>query len=237
MFSRERLSENVESEKENAKAKRDAQKRRRLKKKNAKAMDSHLSELKKRPSLIFRLLNRTVKDQKWNLYDGYEPVPGGNGVSLWPGGILRRISLFGPSRRLSCDSELYHPEMMEELLRYFGSDSVKQQLLLQTTRGTFEKPVFVHHPINPHILEARSKKQDRESACQGRLPPQSRRSFLLFRNSRLDCESDIRIMNRNGESWKLLSYSKAANPPMGLGELSLGGEGPPSIYILTWLID
>ncbi|KAI5856911.1 hypothetical protein BZA05DRAFT_161576 [Tricharina praecox] len=171
------------------------------------------ARLKKRPSLFLRILNRAMKEQR-----SQELV---TRVPWW------RFTRIRASRELAG----YHPSLVSELLRYYGTDTVKKQLLPTMDSREDKHKTFIHHPINPLILSSRHLKTERERSVRGKLPAQSKRSFLSLRRSRLESASQIRLMNRHGENWKLLEFAQAGGkngPPMGLGGLRLADFLPPT---------
>ncbi|KAA8911718.1 hypothetical protein FN846DRAFT_904090 [Sphaerosporella brunnea] len=188
-------------------------------------VEPQITRLKKRPSIFFRLLNRTVKQNQ--SYAGYKPLlPNRPRILYWGNRFTSKFSIFSMFK----PDELghHHPHLVEEVLRYFGSDAVKKQLVFTaksdpTKRGE-ASGVTIFHPINTRILDARHAKMEQERNCQGRLPTWTKNSFMSLRKSRLSSASKIRIINRHGENWKLLEFSKMASPKIGDGQLSLAGE-------------
>lgn len=174
------------------------------------------SVLKKKPSLFFRLLNgaETFVDDKPSSY-GCENVPK-LGVSHWTGNLSTRMSLL----YTPCGG--YNPELVNEVGRYFGSNAVRQQLLLAAIKP--KQSVFIHHPINLYILVSRQRKQETESKCRGNGLPKGKRSYMSLRNSRLSSASYMRTINRHGENWKLFEFSKVSGVPIGEGELCHSGD-------------
>jgi len=183
-----------------------------------RGVDPQMARLKKRPSLFLRLLDRTLKQQNHS-HVGYERITGTTGVFRWVDSVFKRTAVLIPLRAPGGEPSL---ALVDELRRYFGSDEITKQLLMLTSNAKGND--FIHHPINLYLLDRRQLKQERERNFEGRPPPRSNRSYLSLRNSRLCSSSGIRNFNRQGNNWKLLEFSKVANPDIGDGQLSFAGE-------------
>jgi hypothetical protein len=190
-------------------------------------VDPQITRLKKRPSVFLRILNRTVK--KNQSYTGYNPILADmSSILHWGRSIIAKASIVPLFK--SDDIGHHHPQLIEEVLRYFGSDAIKKQLVFTSASNSMGSggipTVIIHHPINLRILDARQQKMDQECRSQGKPATWAKKSFLSLRKSRLSSASQIRIINRHGENWKLLGFSKMATPKIGDGQLSLSGEYP-----------
>jgi hypothetical protein len=190
-----------------------------------KAIDPRLQ---KRPSLFFRLLNRTVRQEEQLKQSnvGYQKlIPGTTGVFHWPWASTVFQKASSMVRNRTPYSGEPSPALVDELCRYFGSDEVRKQLvMLLTEKPSKGKEVVIHHPINLYLISKRYVKQEQERTFSGRPPPRSKRSFSSLREARLCSGSGMRVFNRNGSDWKLLEFSKAADPRIGDGQLSISGE-------------
>jgi hypothetical protein len=189
-------------------------------------IDSHSARNKKGSSLFIRFWNASVRHHHPS-HAGYDKVRSTSGASYLAGSIRKKVSLF--SIKTHRDIGCYSPELVSELSRYFGSDIVRLQLLGPGSKN--RKEAVVHHPINQFMLDRRHAKEEREIKSQGRQLPRTRKSYLSLSAPRLRSSSQIRIINRHREPWRLLEFSKMADTKIGTGELSLAGNVSP--WLLT----
>jgi hypothetical protein len=180
-------------------------------------VDPQTARLKKSPSLFLRIWNGSVRRENPADDGEYSNIPSTPGIVDWiKTGVFTK-------RQAASQVNRYNPELIKELNRYFGSDVAIKQLLLAVSKT--DSTIMVHHPINPFILHTRHIKHERETIFQGnQLRTYGQSPYFSGLKRRFGDENRVRIINRHGENWKLLKFSKTVNQDIGTGELTLEGK-------------